>query len=631
MAVRRVRLFVQLLTSWLILLPAAFAATLPSPPAKVIFIPGIMGSALEQDGKLIWGKLGGDANLRFDVTTAKPVRPLPLTRMELADTGLGQVVYGDFFDELKDSLAHAPNAIPFSYDWRASNAASAVALNDFLCDQDDPGEPTVFVAHSMGGLVLRHWIRLFYGKPCTNGKSAVNVAQLSFVASPLLGAPKSLQSLFFGEKFFDNRLLNDLLLSSLNRDGITFDSLYELFPGAHAFRVEGGLRQTCFSGVDHSPNNPLRFRVLSAGKPVDIFDAKVLLRFPQVQRKFEELRIDNPAAFLQDKLDRARENICLLAEQDLPRELADISKYYIATQTLPKELKELTTVSLEMSHAQKDFLRPGADSLLLTARLGLGDGTVPQDMAVPPGKQNNFTVGGADHLSVLTSYYFTEDLSKERSFAATGSISTVALLNWQHAFSASNVVDTSIPERFVGAGVQSESWGANFVDISAFADRVGDDMSWLSNAANFPTYPLGSEAARLAAIGELTTGDSIYEYARAHPDAGNWLFAASSADLGDIRRGWAVNNAAMEFFKAGSISEARELIDSLTATVGNVEALKTQQDLLATIYNNSGWINLHLQDFDAAERDFRQALDYNPKSTGPVSGFDVLQRLKSGS
>jgi len=621
-----------ILMSWVAAVSSAGAQGVPPAPAKVIFIPGIMGSTLTVDGEVIWGEFGREVSMRFDADHLADATPLA----NASFAGIEQVVYGDFFASLSRRMDVEPNFALFSYDWRASNVDSAAKLNDELCKQDDPGEPVVLAAHSMGGLVLKHWLRLYYGKLCGD-KPAVNVAQIAFIATPHFGAPKSVQSMFFGEKLFDDPLINRWLVGPLNRDGVTFDSLYELFPASHAYegaRLQGGV--PCYSTVSESSKNRLRYRVYykderGESAPLDIFSAGVMLNFSPVAKKFETLGITEPAAYLQAKLDRARKNICALAGFEMPSELVGRIKYYVGTQTI-ENMVNGTLASVIMSRALPrqglfDFMVDnGVSEVLLTTDPGPGDGTVPQNMAYPDGVQPLF-ISGVDHLGILSSPTFAEYLEIDRQTAA---VST----GMSQQGSLVDVVATSAgitsPEDVERISVFSDLWDVRFVDTTQLASTEGQAL--VSRFVDFGLgiNPLGSEAARQAAEGTLATADDIYLFAKNNPSADNWLFAASSAGLSDVRRSWALNNAAMDLYRIGRISESKALFDELKDRASSGTGVIQDSAFLATLYNNAGWANLRLQDFDAARSDLETALQYDPGAQKPQQGIANLERQLAG-
>ncbi len=128
---------------------------------NIIFIPGIMGSELTvtEDGdddvvwvsflKLIWGginKLRLAPNGIQEADTTLRVQPSGLDKDSYAETILWLKAYW--------------NVEPFAYDWRKDLDQAAKRLKD-LVETKFKNQPVHLVAHSMGGLVSRNFIRLY--------------------------------------------------------------------------------------------------------------------------------------------------------------------------------------------------------------------------------------------------------------------------------------------------------------------------------------------------------------------------------------------------------------------------------------------------------------------------------------
>ena len=114
----------------------------------VFVLPGIMGSKLERRGNVIWLDyvdlaIGGLGRIR-DVDDGE-VRPVGLIE--------------DFYGELCRYLSDTHEVIPFAYDWRRSiRDAAALLAVEVKKALERTGQPVRFVAHSMGGLVVRSLI-----------------------------------------------------------------------------------------------------------------------------------------------------------------------------------------------------------------------------------------------------------------------------------------------------------------------------------------------------------------------------------------------------------------------------------------------------------------------------------------
>ncbi len=119
-------------------------------PQPIVFVlPGVMGSHLMLDGDRIWLDFlklaaGGVGRLSIDkgAPTVQPGKPV-----------------GDAYGDLLKYLAASHDVRPFTYDWRISIEKSAellrVQVELALEEASAANQPIRFIAHSMGGLVVR--------------------------------------------------------------------------------------------------------------------------------------------------------------------------------------------------------------------------------------------------------------------------------------------------------------------------------------------------------------------------------------------------------------------------------------------------------------------------------------------
>ena len=128
---------------------------------NIIFIPGIMGSELTvtEDGdddtvwisfpRLIWGEINKLRLTQDGMREADSARRVQLSGLEK-----------DSYAETILWLKAYWNVEPFAYDWRKDLAQAAGRLKD-LVETKFKNQPVHLVAHSMGGLVSRNFIRLY--------------------------------------------------------------------------------------------------------------------------------------------------------------------------------------------------------------------------------------------------------------------------------------------------------------------------------------------------------------------------------------------------------------------------------------------------------------------------------------
>ncbi|MEH6591837.1 MAG: hypothetical protein V7746_16370 [Halioglobus sp.] len=222
-----------------------------SDQTPVILVHGAFGARLcDPSGREFWP--GSLANLLFAdyQELALPIRPDTSNRaIELTTCGMTDSVVGqDFYGEIEDTLTGPGgyvSATPgetvdrskrhyyrFVYDWRQDNTISAAALDQLVeqirADHEQPNLQVDIVAHSMGGLVTRYWLR--YGSEDVlndndfplNNVGGEKARKLVLVGTPSLGSTSALQQLLSGGDFGVNKIPPEVLLS--------FPSAYQLLP-----------------------------------------------------------------------------------------------------------------------------------------------------------------------------------------------------------------------------------------------------------------------------------------------------------------------------------------------------------------------------------------------------------------
>lgn len=154
----------------------------------------------------------------------------------------------------------------FSYDWRRSSAENAVLLGEFIADRKRYVEAENLkrfgskgrvkfdlVAHSMGGLVARYYLRYGSqgmpadGKPILNWSGAKNVEKVVLIGTPNAGSSLALSQLTKGIKLIPLRPgYSPAILG-------TMPSIYELLPRAR--------HQTLVDEVSGEPLDILDFEL----------------------------------------------------------------------------------------------------------------------------------------------------------------------------------------------------------------------------------------------------------------------------------------------------------------------------------------------------------------------------------
>jgi pimeloyl-ACP methyl ester carboxylesterase len=289
----------------------------------VIVIHGIMGARLADSntGEEAWpGSIGRlafsdyeELALEIDDASREPMDSRLITS-GLADQIAGTDYYGNILQTLEqaggyrrsdpDDPVHSKHreVYVFTYDWRQDNVATAGKLADLIDrikkNHGDPELKVDLIAHSMGGLVTRYYLR--YGRDDVlndnefpvNYSGARNVRRVILLGTPNLGSVGSLHAFIEGTKIGFGRIPTEVLA--------TMPSVYQLFP--------------------HSLNEWL---VTAAGNPLprDIFDIDVWRRFQwsifdlKVRKKILDAEIDEQAgaarletleAYFEKNLERAR-------------------------------------------------------------------------------------------------------------------------------------------------------------------------------------------------------------------------------------------------------------------------------------------------------------------------------------
>jgi len=221
----------------------------------VIFIHGVLGSKLkdvdtEQDlwpGPVSRLLFHDYADIAYDINpeTLSP-KPSKAFAYEISDGAAGKDFYGKIVRTLSDTGGYKlskvgepvdpkhKNYYVFHYDWRQDNVISAGQLADFIeqirLDYQNPKLKVDIVAHSMGGLITRYYMR--YGKQDVVGDNdfdqkldmygAERVRRVILLGTPNLGSVKTLNLFITGVDIGFNEIGTETLAS--------MPSLYQLFP-----------------------------------------------------------------------------------------------------------------------------------------------------------------------------------------------------------------------------------------------------------------------------------------------------------------------------------------------------------------------------------------------------------------
>ncbi len=220
---------------YVVLHGVAFAQQPRFSEVVTVFIPGIYGSTLsDSDGEVFWGH-NGIGRKGLSLLEHPNLSPALFSDVRFEVGVFGQTVRG--YSGIDRTTRHlASEARTFAYDWRYSNKKTAAKLEEFICNDStiiDPKMRVVFIAHSMGGLVLRHWINDFLTNDTgtTSCISPNKIESFVFAATPHLGSMEPIRTLLNGKTTLDTSpLVSALFTGRMAQYGITFESSYELLP-----------------------------------------------------------------------------------------------------------------------------------------------------------------------------------------------------------------------------------------------------------------------------------------------------------------------------------------------------------------------------------------------------------------
>jgi pimeloyl-ACP methyl ester carboxylesterase len=338
----------------------------------IVFIPGIGGSRLERDGKLVYDlSIGGLPKLlmsssreklqykgSYDEPPNDGIVATDLINFQLIPGLFGVDDYDGLCKTLSQSVKNPSRQfIKFPYDWRASNRWAAEKLDVMIRPvleqwRQDSGAADAklwLVCHSMGGLVARYFLEHLGGKAITRN--------LVTIGTPHRGAPKALDALVNGKSF---------LWSDFSEVIRSFPSVYELLPQGAMIRI-GRDEQSPLARLEDffglSGSLPLPASLGLPATPPSGLEA-----LPNLNPEWIKQSLAFHAAIRQPVIDRLRTG------EHAPYNMRCVMNRRQATvQSAVWEHGQL--IPLETSPSP---LPPGQDPLLMR-----GDGTVPAFSSIP--------------------------------------------------------------------------------------------------------------------------------------------------------------------------------------------------------------------------------------------------------
>jgi hypothetical protein len=143
----------------------------------LVLLPGIMGSNLSNEGKLIWINYFKFVGGKLDDLEYSPENNKKVTAPSLIKTS---------YRDLAEHLSGAYDVVTFPFDWRRQLKECAQLFNDKIIELMSYGQPIKIVGHSMGGVLVRDFI--ISHEETWNKLNKSEGFKLLFLGSPLGGS-----------------------------------------------------------------------------------------------------------------------------------------------------------------------------------------------------------------------------------------------------------------------------------------------------------------------------------------------------------------------------------------------------------------------------------------------------------
>lgn len=199
----------------------------------IVFVPGILGTKLIKNGKIIWGEGSPSAQeLALPPSGDQGVQVRVLDQFSVFFGFKKADVYGEFSRDAEQARNGRGVFREFPYDWRRDIRETAMNFDRFL--RSDPalkGRPIIIIAHSMGGLVAWYWQDKLY----QGNANHLMVSRLLLLGSPLDGSCEVVRMLVDGyqnirEASGVTNFVYGLIFNDLRAAAFTFPSVFQLLP-----------------------------------------------------------------------------------------------------------------------------------------------------------------------------------------------------------------------------------------------------------------------------------------------------------------------------------------------------------------------------------------------------------------
>ena len=237
----------------------------------VIIIPGILSSYLDKDdGTEVWPNLAktaidpnnhylDDLQLNDDGTNSSvEIKVGDILRSQGSINGFKiPIVYTDFFQglisKLSEQYVEGQDLFVFPYDWRLDvDSVAQQKLSLFIENvlEQSGSEKVDIIAHSMGGLVTKSYIKDFGGS---------KIGKFIDIATPHLGSPSSLKTLSYGDDLGIAIPFHSLIdPNEIKKISQNFPSVYELLPSEKYFDSENSDYKYYLDDLGDTDNNKIK-------------------------------------------------------------------------------------------------------------------------------------------------------------------------------------------------------------------------------------------------------------------------------------------------------------------------------------------------------------------------------------
>lgn len=571
----------------------------------LIFLPGILGSKLidpnanDPDARAVWGGnvfddprlLLGSTKLEAEIFDEVELRAF-VARLKVS-------IYGQALNQLRlRNILQKSELLVFPYDWRQSNVTSADRFEEFLCKNagEVSGTDIVFVAHSMGGLVLKSWFASYYDRErsCLQQNSQTpDIHEVVFVGTPHYGSPKIVKTLFEGYSMLPVSVLNSHFTEGINKYGYSFESLYELLPAQHnpeCRQALQGLNLAPALILDNVPSNTF----------IDLFDAKLYREWKLPRTMAEAQRVEFHERRLQGILDKAKIINCGLATYDFPKLGKDkVVTYFGKKPVKDTDLRYLLSPDQRRLRFNLGSSPPLSELDADKTELDFGDGTVTMDAASWRGIINNekhrrdcvATHGELMDNDGVQSYLL--DLLQEHPVVQLQKLRETNREGYNKI-----IGDLAKTGKLVWSIPSASDISAATIN-GEILDKLASDPDAIWKLATSPT----TDTLAKIVINEVV---------------------ANSSDTNQIRQLYSLNNQGYQLFGLGYTTEATESLNKAVEMWGQQSpGVFKARDAAAKAYNTLGVIKLNSADFDGAEAAWTAS-----GRLGNVKAWDNLQQIR---